>query len=72
MSEETCNPTCVPYTNPSWLRNTALVRHHALRHRIDKKEDMRFSVCFGRTSGKMYFDAYDPAVAVGVSLLPPP
>lgn len=65
LGEASCNPTCMPPIYQSILAaehgSCILVppRSHA-----DKKEDMRFSVCFGRTAGKLYFDAYDPHVAV--------
>ena len=63
LGEASCNPTCMPPIYQSILAaehgSCTLVppRSHA-----DKKEDMRFSVCFGRTAGKLYFDAYDPRV----------
>ncbi|KAK8815002.1 hypothetical protein WA556_007039 [Blastocystis sp. ATCC 50177/Nand II] len=54
LGEASCNPTCMPPIYQSIL---------AAEHGSYKKEDMRFSVCFGRTAGKLYFDAYDPHVA---------
>ena len=70
LGEASCNPTCMPPIYQSILAaehgSCSLVPP---RSRTDKKEDMRFSVCFGRTAGKLYFDAYDPRVAVATRCL---
>ena len=70
LGEASCNPTCMPpiYQSVLAAEHGSCILSPICLH-ADQKEDMRFSVCFGRTAGKLYFDAYDSRVAVRTVVL---
>lgn len=56
ISEMACNPTCVPPIFHSILQSrdpSCLI--FFLISFIDKEEDMKVSICFGETRGKLMF-----------------
>ena len=67
LSEESCNPTCVPPVYHSILQSVnpscTFLEIHFLK--LDKKEDMKVSLCFGKTVGKLGFG--DTSTALNVS-----